>query len=88
MNHIQELVNNKDKFFKYMSNFFPVYYKSNLFLRDVQFAIKNYFDQKNDKLSYTKTENLALELMKNLVENGEAKILKEGKSWEFLIKLD
>ncbi len=88
MNHIQELVNNKETFFKYMANFFPVYYKSNLFLRDVQFAIKNYFDQKNDKLSYTETENLALELMKNLVENGEAKILNENKSWEFLIKLD
>ncbi len=88
MTHFQELINNKETFFKYMANFFPVYYKSNIFLRDIQFAIKNYFDQKNDKLSYTETENLALQLMKNLVENDEAKVLLENKSWELLLKLD
>jgi hypothetical protein len=70
-----------------MSKKFPVKYKSNIFLRDVQFAIKDYFDQKNVKLSYTETENMAKELMKTLVDAGEAEQLTE-KSWEFLIKLE
>ncbi len=87
MDQLQELISNKETFFKFMGNFFPVYYKSNIFMRDVQFAIKNYFDQKKIKLSYTETENLALQLMNNLVEKNEAKILKENKSWEFLINL-
>jgi hypothetical protein len=88
MNHLQELINNKSNFFKYMSNFFPVYYKSNIFLRDVQFAIKNYFDSKNIKLSYTELENMSKELMADMVKNNEASVLLEDKSWLFLLKLD
>ncbi len=88
MNHLQELIDNKTQFFKYMSNTFPVYYKSDIFLRDVQFAIKNYFDSKKIKLSYTELENLSKELMANLVKNNEAKPLVENKSWMLLLKLD
>jgi hypothetical protein len=88
MNHLQELINNKSNFFKYMSNTFPVYYKSNIFLRDVQFAIKNYFDSKKIKLSYTELENLSKELMADLVKNNEASPLVENQSWVFLLKLD
>ncbi len=87
MKHLNEILQNKITFFKFMSKKFPVKYKSNIFLRDVQFAIKDYFDKKKIKLSYTDTENMAKELMKNLVENGEAEQLTE-KSWEFLIKLE
>ncbi len=84
---MNEILQNKISFFKFMSKKFPVKYKSNIFLRDVQFAIKDYFDQKNVKLSYTETENMAKELMKTLVDAGEAEQLTE-KSWEFLIKLE
>ncbi len=87
MKHLNEIVQNKTTFFKFMSKKFPVKYKSNIFLRDVQFAIKDYFDQRNVKLSYTETENMAKELMKNLVDAGEAEQLTE-KSWEFLLKLE
>ena len=87
MKHLNEILQNKIAFFKFMSKKFPVKYKSNIFLRDVQFAIKDYFDLKKVKLSYTETENMAKELMKNLVEAGEAEQLTE-KSWEFLLKIE
>jgi len=87
MKHLNEILQNKTAFFKFMSKKFPVKYKSNIFLRDVQFAIKDYFDLKKVKLSYTETENMAKELMKNLVEAGEAEQLTE-KSWEFLLKIE
>ncbi len=87
MKRLDEILQNKVRFFQFMSKKFPVKYKSNIFLRDVQFAIKDYFDQKNVKLSYTETENMAKELMAKLVEAGEAEQLT-NKSWEFLIKLE
>ncbi len=87
MKHLDEILQNKARFFNFMSKKFPVKYKSNIFLRDVQFAIKDYFDQKNVKLSYTETENMAKALMENMVKAGEAEQLTE-KSWEFLLKLE
>ncbi len=87
MKYLDEILQNKVQFFKFMSKSFPVKYKSNIFLRDVQFAIKKYFEPRKIKLSYTETENMAIELMRHLVEKGEAEQLT-NKSWEFLLKID
>ena len=52
MNHLDELKTNKDIFLKFMSERYEIYTHSNIFLRDIQFAIKFYFERKNIFLKY------------------------------------
>ncbi len=81
--YASELFNNKDTFFRFMSNKYPVKYKSNIFLRDVQFAVKDYYDIKKEKLSYTQTETIAKSLMNKLESENLASKLTH-QSWYFL----
>ena len=68
MNHLQELLNNKEVFFRYIAERFPVYTGANVFLRDIQYGIKFFFEKKNIKLKYAQAEVLALEFVSKLVD--------------------
>lgn len=89
MNYIEELINNQNIFFKFMKEKYPLYYNSNMFLRDLQYAIKSYFDNKNIRLSYTDTENLALEFAKYLdKENKLKKVASNAWKVNFFLNND
>jgi len=71
MNHLDELLNNKEIFFRYIAERFPVYTGANVFLRDIQYGIKFFFEKKNIKLKYAQAEKLALEFVSKLVETND-----------------
>ncbi len=70
-NHYNELVSNKEHFFKFMRERYPVFYNSNIFLRDIQYAIKTYFDRREKRISYEDAEKLMTEFTTLLESNGE-----------------
>ena len=66
MNHLNELVNHKEIFFRFIAERVPVFTGSNVFLRDIQYGIKFFFEKKNIKLKYAETEKLAFEFASEL----------------------
>jgi len=78
MNELEVLKTGKNIFFNFMKRKYPVIQKSNIFLRDLQFAIDSYFNLKSIKLSYSDAEKIALDFASELENNGE--ILKLGEN--------
>jgi hypothetical protein len=66
-----ELVSNKKNFFKFMKERYPIFSNSNLFLRDIQFAIRTYFERKDIKISYTEAEELMKKFTSLLESEGD-----------------
>ena len=80
MKHLKELQTNQKIFFGFMREKYPVYYNSNIFFRDIQYAIKSYFETKNIFINYAFAEKLALEFILKLEEQKE--LIKLSKnSW-------
>ena len=71
MNHLDELLNNKEIFFRYIAERFPVFTGANIFLRDIQYGIKFFFEKKNIKLKYPEAEKLAFEFVSKLVDSND-----------------
>lgn len=71
MSYLEELVSQKEIFIKFMKEKYPLYHNSNVFLRDIQYALKSYFEKKDRYLSYSQTEKLAREFIKRLEESKE-----------------
>lgn len=66
MNYIEELKNNEEIFLNYMKEKYPLFSKSNFFLRDLQYAITHYFKLKGYEIGFTKSESISLEYIKHL----------------------
>lgn len=71
MNHLDELLNNKEIFFRYIAERFPVFTGANIFLRDIQYGIKFFFEKKSIKLKYPEAEKLALDFVSKLVDSND-----------------
>jgi hypothetical protein len=56
-----------------MKEKFPIFFNSNIFLRDLLYAIKSYFERKDKVLSYSQSEKLALEFAEYLEKSNEIK---------------
>ncbi len=75
-----DLKNNEEIFLKFLNEQYPVIYRSNVFLRDIQYAIKHYYEMKDVKLSYDDVEKLSRMFIDSLVE--EKKLLPvDYKTW-------
>ena len=66
-----ELLTNKKIFFKFMNERYPIIFNSNVFLRDIQYAIRTYFERKNVDLSYRDAEKLMEKFTEHLVNEGD-----------------
>ncbi|MGD8781941.1 MAG: hypothetical protein PVH88_23630 [Ignavibacteria bacterium] len=71
MNKLEHLKENKKIFFTFMNEKYPVIYKSNIFLRDMQYAIHTYFTMKEGKINYREAEQLTNEFASFLEEENE-----------------
>jgi len=63
-NEKQLLLTNSDLFFNYLKEKYPVFNNSNVFLRDIQYGVRAFFEKRGIKLSYSNTEFLADEVIK------------------------
>ncbi len=76
----EELKRNEEIFLKYLHEQYPVVYKSNVFLKDIQYGIKHYFEMKDVKLTYDQVEEAAKLFIDSLVS--EKKLLPvDHKTW-------
>ena len=71
MNHLQELKNNKEIFFNFMKEKYPIFFNSNIFARDIQYAIKSFFEKKDIRIAYPEAESLMEKFSKHLEETGD-----------------
>lgn len=64
------LINEERNVMNYLKSKYPIFHRSNVFFRDIQFGIKHYFESKEIKLRYTESEILADEFIKYLESKG------------------
>lgn len=64
------LKTNLEQFFSFMKEKYPFFNKSNVFLRDLQYGVKNFFERKSVKLSYKDVEETTLQLIRLLEKDG------------------
>lgn len=83
MNYIEDLKTNKHIFLKFMSEKYKIFTHSNIFLRDIQFAIKFYFEKKDIYLKYPQAEKLAKEFTSYLVSLNELSLVSEN-TWKVI----
>ena len=81
MDYLEDLKKNQNIFLKFTSEKYRVFTHSNVFLRDIQFAIKFYFEKKNIVLKYPQAEKLAKEFTAYLVEQNELSQLTDN-TWK------
>ena len=71
MDIFDDLIANKKIFFNFMKERYEVHYKSNIFLRDILYAIKSFYEKKGRKLKYPLAEQLAFKFTEYLVSQSE-----------------
>jgi hypothetical protein len=81
VNYIDDLTRNKTIFFNFMKERYEVHYKSNIFLRDILYAIKNFYEKKGQKIKYPLAEELALQFTDYLVCQSEL-IVIDKNAWK------
>ena len=81
MNPLEHLKTNKNVFFNFMKEDYPLFKNSNLFLRDLQYAIKSYFDMKENPISYSQAEKIAREFISELSLTNDLQQI-DNKSWK------
>lgn len=80
MDYLEHLKSNNEIFFNFMNENFTIFKNSNLFLRDIQYAIMSYFDLKKSAVNYAEAEKIAIQYIDYLVNNGELTQI-DHKSW-------
>lgn len=71
MNRFDLLMTEKEIFLKYMKEKYKIFNNSNIFLRDIQYAIKSFFEKKDIKITYDESEKLMYQLTSNMETSGE-----------------
>lgn len=82
MKNNEYLKNNSDVFLNYFKERYEVKYNSNIFLRDIQFAILNFFTIRRIKITLSKAEELALEFAIEMEKNKEL-IKIQDNTWKY-----
>jgi hypothetical protein len=81
MDYQNDLIKNKMVFFNYMKEKYEVHYKSNIFLRDILYSIKSFYEKKGQKINYPFAEQLAMQFTEHL-ENQAELVLIEKNTWK------
>jgi hypothetical protein len=66
---LEFLMNNEKLFFSYLKERYPVFNNSNIFLRDIQYGVKSFFEKRDTKLSYAQVEILSNAIIKRFEDN-------------------
>ncbi len=81
MNNSNELINNHMMFFTFMKEKYNVYNNSNIFLRDIQYAVKSYFEKKETKLKFPAVTLITNEFIADLEKKDLLKKISNN-SWK------
>jgi hypothetical protein len=64
-----------------MKEKYRVFENSNIFLRDLQYAIKSYYEKKGKKLKYSQAEKLAIDFTTQLSKENQLKKISQN-AWK------
>lgn len=81
MNYVEHLISNKKTFFNFMNENYTIFQYSNLFLRDLQYAIMAYFEMKEKPINYAQSEIITREFISKLISENELTPI-DHKSWK------
>ncbi|MBA4406298.1 hypothetical protein C0389_03390 [bacterium] len=81
MDYLNELSLNKTIFFNFMKEKYNVYHNSNIFFRDIQYAVKSFLEKKNKKIKYSEAEKIAQEFIKQMENDGQLKKMSNN-AWK------
>jgi hypothetical protein len=81
MEYLKELTINRTIFFSFMKEKYNVFNNSNIFFRDIQYAIKSYFEKKNKRINYSDAEKIAKEFISQM-ENDKQLIKMSNNAWK------
>jgi hypothetical protein len=70
-----------------MKEKYRVFNNSNIFLRDIQYSIKSYFDKKNRPVKIAMAEKIAWQFIESLEKGGELKKISEN-AWKVNFSFD
>ena len=87
MDYLNELLAGRTVFFNYMQKKYEVHYKSNIFLRDILYAIRSYYESKGKKLGYGEAEKLAYEFAFQLEKDGQLQLVGKN-TWKVNFSLN
>jgi hypothetical protein len=86
MNYQQHLLDNKEAFFKFMKETYHIFQFSNIFLRDIQYALISYFKLKGFIIKYANAEQIAIDFANELTRTNELIIIND-KSWKIMFSV-
>ena len=86
-NHHKVLSDEKEIFLKFMKEKYPIFYNSNIFFRDIQFAITSFFDLKEKPVKYGRAEQLTHNFIKQLEEAGDLQKVNNN-AWRVNFKFE
>ncbi len=81
MDYLSYLISNKIIFLKFMKEKYQVHLHSNIFFRDMLYAIKSFFEKKEHRIKYALAEKLALSFIAHLEKENELKKVSNN-SWK------
>ncbi len=81
MKHLNELLTNQIMFFNFMKEKYRVFNNSNIFFRDIQYAIKSFLEKKEKKIKYAEAEKLAQEFTQKMETEGHL-IKMSNNAWK------
>ncbi|MEK6553352.1 MAG: hypothetical protein AABZ54_07885 [Bacteroidota bacterium] len=81
MDLLNDLTSNKTIFFNFMKEKYRLYSNSNIFFRDIQYAIKSYFEKKDIRINYSQAEKIAYDFINKLEDTGELKKMSNN-AWK------
>lgn len=87
MKHLNELLANQSIFFNFMREKYRVFNNSNIFFRDIQYAIKSFLEKKEQKVKYAEAEKLAVEFIKKMESDGLL-IKMSNNAWKVNFSFD
>lgn len=87
MKHLNELLANQSIFFNFMREKYRVFNNSNIFFRDIQYAIKSFLEKKEQKVKYAEAEKLAVEFIKKM-ESAGLLIKMSTNAWKVNFSFD
>jgi len=86
MNYLETLKQNEQSFLIFISKKYSFYYHSNLFLRDIQYAINSFFKFKGIELGFSATEKLAFEFAEYMEQNNKFTKINNS-TWKVMIDI-
>ncbi|MBM4172538.1 MAG: hypothetical protein FJ214_11770 [Ignavibacteria bacterium] len=81
MDYLSNLKSNYEIFLNFMKEKYPVFNNSNIFLRDVQYSLRNYFQKNLREMSNSEAEKIARDLTSFLEEKEVLKRISKN-SWK------